>query len=90
MIIAESCIPSWFFALERVVFKPASWVIERSIKHPPTLQYAESHLLGMIASAGFSETDARRIPKGRFVLQYGVKVPSIFTPVQPFLFVGVK
>ena len=90
LIIAESCVPLWFFAFERLVFKPASWLIDKSIKHPPTLQYSESHILKMITSAGFCKTGARRIPKGRFVLQYGVKVPSFITPVQPFLFVGVK
>lgn len=90
LIIAESCVPLWFFVFEKLVFKPTSWVIERSIKHPPALQYTESHILEMITSAGFRKTGARRIPKGRFVLQYGVKVPSFITPVQPFIFVGVK
>jgi hypothetical protein len=44
----------------------------------------------MIESAGFCETSVRWIPKGKFVMQYGVKVPSFITPVQPTLFVGIK
>jgi len=89
-ILAESCVPSWFFAFEKIVFKPSSWVIERTIKHPPTLQFVDTHLIEMMNSAGFRETYVTRIPKGRFVLQYGIKVPAFATPVQPAIFVGTK
>jgi SAM-dependent methyltransferase len=90
LIIVESCIPRWFFEFERMVFKPASWIIERSIKHPPTLQYTAAQLLGMMSAAGFRRTSVRRIPKARYVMQFGVKVPSFVTPVQPSLFTGFK
>ncbi len=90
IIIVESCVPPWFFKFESLIFKISSWIIEKAIKHPPTLQYTESQLLKMMKSSGFYKTSVRPISKGKFVLQYGIKFPSIVTPVQPTLFVGIK
>src|SRR4051812_29241510 len=81
IIIVESCVPLWFFLFERLVFRSASWVIERTLKHPPTFQYTQSELLGMMNGAGFCDVGVQNIPKGKFVMQFGVKVPSFITPV---------
>ena len=86
LVIMESCVPSWFFAFEKIVFSPATWAIEKTIKHPPTLQYPADFLLEMITQAGFIEARKENIPKAKHVLQFGVKVPSWATPVQPVLF----
>ena len=90
LVIMESCIPSWFFAFEKIVFEPATWVIEKTISHPSTLQYTSGFLLEMIKKAGFTQTTRENIPKGKYVIQYGVKVPSWVTPVQPVLFSAVR
>ena len=90
LVIMESCIPSWFYAFEKIVYLPASFVIEKTIKHPPTLQYPVTTLVEMIESAGFTDVKNEIIPKGKHVIQYGVKVPSWITPVQPVLFTAVR
>lgn len=90
LIIMESCVPGWFFVFEKMVFVPATWIIERTIKHPSTLQYPPDFLLGMIEKAGFLEVKKENIPKGKYLLQYGVKVPSWVTPVQQVLFSAVR
>ncbi len=90
LVIMESCIPHWFFVLEKILFVPATWVIERTIKHPATLQYSADFLHEMIAKAGFTEIRRENVSKGKHVLQYGVKVPSWTTPVQPVLFSAVR
>jgi len=90
LIIMESCVPTWFFIFEKIVYFPASFAIEKTMKHPPTLQYPVDVLLEMIESAGFSEVEIENVPKGKYVLQYGIKVPSWITPVQPVLFSAVR
>lgn len=90
LVIMESCVPPWFYAFERLVYRPAAFVIEKTITHPPTIQYPRGVLLSMLREAGFADATARAIPKGRYVLQYGVKVPSWLTPVQPVLFSATK
>lgn len=90
LIIIESCVPSWFFLLEKIAFTPATWVIEKTIKHPSVLQYPSRLLLEMIEQAGFVEVRKEDIPKEKHVLQFGVKVPSWATPVQPVLFSAIR
>lgn len=90
LVIMESCVPSWFFAFERLVFMPASFLIEKTMKHPSTLQYPSKFLLKMIEDTGFVNASSRDIPLGKYVLQFGVKVPTWVTPVQPVLFSAVR
>lgn len=89
-IIMESCVPNWFYRFEKLVFRPASSLIELFLKHPPTLQFPRSEILKMMGAAGFTNITSKSITKGKYVVQYGFKVPSFITPVQPVLFVGFK
>jgi SAM-dependent methyltransferase len=89
LLIVESCVPWWFFRFE----KPALWLLSRSIKsvfsHPVTLQFPGS----MIKAELEKKTDKVKmteIPKGKFVLQFGFKVPSFLTPAMPFAFEAIK
>jgi len=88
LMIVESCVPNLFFNFEKVIFPVAVPIIERTIKHPPTIQYPPKILLELIKEAGFEDVKAEYIPKGRFILQFGVKVPSCLTPARPVLFTG--
>ena len=90
LVIMESCVPTWFFQFEKIVFKPASFVIEKSMKHPSTLQYPSSFLLALIKEVGFIDAECKDVPLGKYVLQFGVKVPTWLTPVQPVLFLAQR
>jgi len=90
LVIMESCVPSWFFIFEKIVFVPATWVIDKLIKHPSTLQYSPDFLFKMIEAAGFVNVKREFVPKGKHVIQYGLKVPSWITPVQPVLFTAER
>jgi SAM-dependent methyltransferase len=89
-VIMESCVPSWFFSFEKLVFRPASLVIEKTMKHPSTLQYPSEYLLRLIRQAGFVDASSKKIPLGKHVLQFGAKVPAWATPVQPVLFSALR
>jgi SAM-dependent methyltransferase len=90
LVVMESCVPAWFFSFEKLGFRPASFVIERTMKHPATLQYPSHVLLKLIEQAGFVDASRKNIPLGKYVLQFGVKVPTWLTPVQPVLFSAVR
>ena len=89
LIIVESCIPSWFFVVEKIVFPVASRIINRLLRHPMTLQYPSSLLL-QIAREMFQHAEISSIPLGKWVLQFGVKFPSALTPVTPYIIVAEK
>lgn len=83
LVVIESCVPGWFYALERLAFPLASRAAGAVLSHPMTLQYPVG-VLGKIASEFSSSVEVQRIPKGRWVLQFGFKFPSALTPVQPY------
>jgi SAM-dependent methyltransferase len=88
-ILIESCVPPWFFALEKVVFKLSAKVIEHISSHPATMQYPVIMIEQELANL-FSNVEVRNIPRGRYLLHYGIKVPSFVTPAAPYSFVGYK
>ena len=83
LIVVESCVPKWFYAFERLIFPLASSLINRVLSHPVTLQYPVN-LIADIALKYCSDIEIFRIPKGRWVLQYGYKFPSMLTPIIPY------
>lgn len=83
LIIVESCVPKWFYAFEKFIFPLASRVINIILPHPITLQYPVSTITNIVSEYS-SSIEVHRIPKGRWVLQYGIKFPSLLTPINPY------
>lgn len=88
-VILESCVPGWFYGFEKIVFRPAAWVIKRTISHPATLQYPAKQIEAILRRYN-SDLKVVKIPKGRWVIQFGFKFPAFLTPVQPYCFVLQK
>lgn len=82
MIIIESTVPRWFYAFESLVYRPAAWLIDRLISHPATLQYTVKDLERMLP-AQLTLEHVEVIPKGRWILQFGLPFPGWLTPAQP-------
>jgi SAM-dependent methyltransferase len=90
LIVVESCVPTWFFRIEKPLYGPLARVAgTRLMEHPATLQLPSSILAALIAER-FELERTRRIETGRWMLQFGVKWPSALTPARPYLFVGRK
>lgn len=89
LIIVESCVPQWFFLFESLLFPLAAPLINILLRHPATLQYPTS-LIARIVEQSSSSVENLRIPKGRYILQFGHKLPSVFTPASPYRFVAHK
>ena len=85
LVIVESCVPQWFYWFERFAFPLAVPVINRFFVHPPAFQHT-IHGIGHVLEKRFGvRPRIAHIPKGKYVLQLGVKVPSALTPVQPYM-----
>ena len=67
----------------------ASRIIHLVTSHPITLQYTPEAISQHFVECG-ATVEVTRIPKGRWVLQYGVKVPGWITPAHPVRFVVRK
>lgn len=85
LVVVESCVPEWFYWFERMAFPLAVPLINRFFVHPPAFQHT-IHGIGRALKERFGvQARIAQIPKGKYVLQLGVKVPSALTPVQPYL-----
>ncbi len=89
LIIVESCVPAWLYWMEKMLFPVTNFLISKFLSHPMTYQYTRVKIQAALHSI-FGNCTTEQIPKGKYVIQLGWKVPSIFTPVQPVLFVAFK
>ena len=89
LLVVESCVPTWFFQLE----KPALWLVSRLTRtifsHPITLQFP-AEMIENELRCRFGAVQISAIRKGKFVLQFGIKTPSFLTPVMVFAFEATK
>ena len=86
LIIVESCVPKWFYNIEKVVFKPTSYFINKFMKHPPAFQFTKEIISDSLTMNGFKDVKIKKIKQGKFILQYGIKFPTILTPVETIIF----
>jgi SAM-dependent methyltransferase len=89
LIIIESCVASWFYMFEQIIFPFSSFIINKALAHPATLQLPP-HLLAKIVGQQKIDVQTLLIPKGRWVLQFGYKFPSLLTPANPYRFLAQK
>ncbi len=89
LLIVESCVPPWFFALEKPAFRVLASIAGSVLSHPITFQYPFRMIEGELRNKT-SNVHIEQIPKGRYVLQFGFKTPSFATPVQVYAFEAQK
>jgi len=71
LIIVESCVPRWFYFLEKLLFPVVAPLVDRLLSHPMTLQYPARMLARMLGEVTHAAVSTTLIPKGRWVLQFG-------------------
>jgi ubiquinone/menaquinone biosynthesis C-methylase UbiE len=85
LLVVESCVPEWFFWLEKPALSVLSRFTRTIFSHPVTLQFPAAMITDELRKR-FHTVQVSPIPKGKSVLQFGIKVPSFLTPVVPFAF----
>jgi SAM-dependent methyltransferase len=91
LIVAESCVPSWFYAVEKVLYRPLVVLSKTRLLrgHPPTIQIPFALLVDIVGERFEIET-AYRIPAGRWITQFGRLWPTALTPARGHMVVGRK
>jgi SAM-dependent methyltransferase len=91
LIVAESCVPPWFYAVEKLLF----WALRALARtpllggHPATLQLPFDVLTELIGER-FEIERAYELPLGRWVTQFGRRWPRALTPVRTYLVAARK
>jgi SAM-dependent methyltransferase len=83
LLIVESCVPDWFFKLEKPALRLFSSLTKSILSHPITFQFP-NWMIEDELKRRTSLVRSDRIPRGKHVLQFGIKIPSFITPVQIF------
>jgi SAM-dependent methyltransferase len=86
IIVVESCVAPWFYRFERLVFPVADAVAAAITGHPATIQYPPEMLRSEIEQVFAAPVEVEEIRRGRLLLQFGYKFPSVLTPARPFRF----
>jgi SAM-dependent methyltransferase len=91
LVIAESCVPRWFYGFEKVMFRPLTAVAKTRLLggHPAVLQLPFPLLRELVAERLEIER-AYRVPVGRWITQFGVRWPTVLTPARAVVVVGRK
>jgi SAM-dependent methyltransferase len=91
LIVAESCVPRWFYRVERIAYRPLKALARTPLLggHPATFQLTHEMLLDVIAER-FEIQRAYRIPLGRWITQFGRRWPTALTPVRAYMVVATK
>jgi ubiquinone/menaquinone biosynthesis C-methylase UbiE len=89
LLVVESCVPQWFFQFEKAAFAVLSRATTSVFSHPVTFQFPVDMIVDYLKARGLAVT-VTKIPKGKHVLQFGFKIPSIMTPVQVHAIEAIK
>ena len=89
LVVAESCVPPWFYAFERAMFGPLTVLARTPLLggHPAVLQLPFDLLQQLIAESLQIER-AYRIPMGRWLTQFGRRWPTALTPARAVMVVA--
>ena len=88
LIIIESTVPAWFYAFEKVAFSILNPIW--SFPHPLVIQHTPSVLLESAKRSNLRVKDYTVIPKGKWLLQFGLPFPGALTPIEPVKLVLTK
>jgi SAM-dependent methyltransferase len=91
LVVAESCVPGWFYGFERAMFRPLAALARTRMLggHPAVLQLPFPLLQDLIGESLRIER-AYRIPMGRWLTQFGRRWPTALTPARAVMVVARK
>jgi hypothetical protein len=91
LIVAEPCVPRWFFSLERVAFRLMRLLANTPLfpGHPPTLQLTPQILEGVVGERLEIER-SYLIRRGRWTTLLGRKIPAVLFPSRMRMVVARK
>lgn len=91
LVVAESCVPAWFYGFEKVMFGSLSALARTRLLagHPAVLQIPFPLLRDLVGERLEIER-AYRIEMGRWLTQFGRRWPTALTPARAVMVVARK
>ena len=91
LVVAESCVPTWFYPVEKVLFRPLVLLARTPLLggHPAVIQLPFATLVELIAER-LEVAAAYQVPIGRWITQFGRRWPTALTPARAHVVVGRK
>lgn len=91
LIVPEGCVPHWFYAFEKVAFRPLVGLSKTRLLggHPATLLMPFEDVTALVGERLHVQR-AERIPVGRWVSHFGRRWPAALTPARPYIVVATK
>jgi SAM-dependent methyltransferase len=91
LIVAESCVPPWFYRVERAMFGLLVALARTPALggHPATLQLPFKLLVELVGER-LEVVRAYRVAPGRWTTQFGRRWPMALTPARAFMVVARK
>jgi SAM-dependent methyltransferase len=87
-VVMESCVGRGAFAVERRLFGALRTLSATPFfSHPPVLQFPVETITQLLHER-FDRVDVSPIPVGRWIIQFGLRWPTLLTPARLFLFVA--
>lgn len=87
LIVVESCVAPWFYAVERAAFPALLAVSKRgAMEHPATLQLPPKMIGDLIGRQFGGLKRAERLEVGRYFMQFGRRWPTALSPARPWIF----
>ena len=91
LIVAESCVPGWFYPIEKALFRPLTALAKTPLLggHPAVIQLPFDRLVALVGER-LEVVSAYQVPIGRWTTQFGRRWPTSLTPARAFVVVGRK
>lgn len=91
LVVAESCVPGWFYPVERALFRPLVLLARTPLLggHPAVIQLPFDRLVELVGER-FEVASAYQVPIGRWITQFGRRWPTALTPARAHVVVGRK
>ena len=91
LVVAESCVPAWFYGFERAMFRPLTVLARTPLLggHPAVLQLPFD-LVKQLIGESLEIERAYPIPMGRWLTQFGRRWPTALTPARAVMVVARK
>lgn len=90
LVVMESCVSKRAFTVEHRLFGALRKLARTPLmRHPATLQFPPETIAAVIGER-FGNASSASIPVGRWILQFGLRWPSMLTPARPYLFTATR
>jgi ubiquinone/menaquinone biosynthesis C-methylase UbiE len=81
LVVLESVMPTPLVWMQQLAFPLTRWILAR-MRHPLVFQWTSESLRILALEAGFATAEAKPVPRGRWMIFLGRRMPTWLVPVR--------